>query len=98
MSAIQRREAINRAVERNAWNDLTPSQFALDVYEQWVDGYLDAEDAMALLLGHHQELERAALTSDHAAAQNKLGITDSGRLRQAEADITTLRMAQMEAS
>ncbi|UUZ46649.1 hypothetical protein LP420_22355 [Massilia sp. B-10] len=65
------------------------------VYEKWIAG-MDEIDATNLLKVHHQQLEaEQAPTSDRKAVENLLGVTDSKRIRIAEADITTLRMAAL---
>ena len=57
---------------------------------------MDVNEAIVLLKDHHKGLESEhAATSDLKAPKNLLGVTDSRRMRIAEADITTLRMAAL---
>lgn len=65
----------------------------MSVYEKWIAG-MDENEAIVLLKNHHTKLEdEQAAMSDGKANENLLGVTDSLRMRVAEADITTLRMA-----
>src|SRR5471032_1382778 len=88
-----RRTAIEQAIANSALSGLAPGGFALSLYEQWIAGHWNVDEGVALLKQHHQELEANAESSDGQASPNLIGITDSGRMKQAEADITTLRMA-----
>ncbi len=93
--AALRRKAIEQAKANNALSGFEPSAFGLSIFDQWIVGHWTADEAVSLVIQHHQELEKSAAASDNAASPNKLGITDSARLKQAEADITTLRMAEL---
>lgn len=93
----RRREAIERAKTNSALDGFEPSAFGLSVFEQWISGHWTTDEAVTLLIQHHQGLEKNAARTDNTASPNKLGITDHERLHQAEADITTLRMADMDA-
>lgn len=97
-SAIERRrDAISQAKANSALSGFEPSAFGLSVFEQWIAEHWTADEAVALLVAHHQDLEKSVASSDHAASANQLGITDRARMKQAEADITTLRIAEMDA-
>lgn len=92
---IDRRAAVESATASSALSGFFPSLYGLSVYEKWIAG-MDDVDAIALLKAHHRTLEiEQAATSDGKAQENLLGVTDSRRMRIAEADITTLRMAAM---
>ena|ERR1700693_4113857 len=93
---VARRAAINQAKTNSALSGLAPSEFALSLFEQWIAGHWNVDEGVALLKQHHQELEAKAAASDGQASPNLIGITDSVRMRQAEVDITTLRMACLE--
>jgi hypothetical protein len=68
----------------------------MSVHEMWVAG-MDEIDAINLLTVHHEVLEvEQAATSDGKAGENLFGVTNSNRMRIAEADITTLRMAVLK--
>ncbi len=90
-----RRAAVKSATTSSALSGFFPSLYALSVYEKWIAG-MDENDAIVLLKVHHKKLEdEQAATSDGKAYENLLGVTDSRRMRIAEADITTLRMAAL---
>jgi hypothetical protein len=90
-----RRVAVKSATASSALSGFFPSQYCMSVYEEWIAG-MDEDEAIALLRVHHQKLEDdQAATSDGKAHGNLLGVTDSRRMRIAEADITTLRMAAL---
>lgn len=92
-----RRIAIENATANSALSGFIPTSFAASVFEQWISG-LDGNDAVLLLITHHKMLEAAhRTTSDGSADENLLGLTDSAGMRLAEADITTLRMAELMA-
>lgn len=93
--AALRRKAIEQAKANNALSGYAPSAFGQSIFEQWIAGHWSTDEAVALLIRHHQESEKSAAASDNGATPNKLGITDSVRMKQAEADITTLRMAEL---
>lgn len=90
-----RRAAIKSATASSALSGFFPSLYGLSVYEKWIAG-MDENEAIVLLKVHHKKLEdEQASTSDGKAHGNLLGVTDSRRMRIAEADITTLRMAAL---
>jgi hypothetical protein len=93
---VTRRTAIDQAIASSGFSCFEPTEFGLSVYEKWIIGQLSVNDAVALLIQYHKELEIQAESSDHQAAPNKLTITDSIRLKQAESDIVTLRMACLD--
>lgn len=90
-----RQAALDRAKANSFLSGLEPSAFGVSVFAQWIAGHWDADEAVALLIRHHKDLDAKAASSDHLASPNLLGITDSDRMKQAEADIATLRMADM---
>ncbi|MDO9421068.1 MAG: antitoxin VbhA family protein [Herminiimonas sp.] len=90
-----RKTAIESAINNNAISGLTPSPFAISIFEQWILGHWTTNEAVELLRQYHIELELTSAQSDLQASPNMLGITDTTRMRQAEADLTTLRMADM---
>lgn len=53
---------------------------------------------IALLIQHPREIEAKPAHSDLLTPPNNLGIFDSNRTKQAESDITTLRMVEMDAA
>lgn len=88
-----RRAAVKSATASSALSGFSPSPYGMSVYEQWIAG-MDENEAIVLLKVHHKNLEvEHAATSDGKARENLLGVTDSRRMRIAEADITTLRIA-----
>ena len=90
-----RRAAVKSAVAISALSGFVPSPYGMSVYEKWIGG-IDIDDAIVLLKDHHKKLEdEQATTSDGRARRNLLGVTDSQRMRNAEADITTLRAAAL---
>ena len=90
-----RRAAVKNATASIALSGLVPSLYGVSVYEKWIDG-MDEKEAIVLLKDHHKTLEdEHVATSDGKAPRNLLGVTDSRRMRVAEADITTLRMAAL---
>jgi hypothetical protein len=91
----RRRAAIKNAMASSALSGFVPSAHGLLMYEKWIEG-LDGNSIVAILKEHHRNMESApGVVSDGKAKQNLLGLTDSGRLRNAEADITTFRMAEL---
>jgi hypothetical protein len=92
-SETARRAAVEKAKSNSALSGFAPSEFALITFDQWIAGHWTTSEAVALLVKHHKELEIQASTGDQQASPNKLGITDTVRLQQAEADIVILRMA-----
>lgn len=87
--------AVDQAKGSSALSGFVPTEFGLSVYEQWIAGRWNVDEAVELLIQHHKELEAKADSTDQLASLNLLGITDSVRMKQAEADITILRMAEM---
>lgn len=91
-----RQNAIKKANESSFLSGFEPSEFGMSVYEKWIAGELDVSSSIVLLIEYHKSLEIApGSSSDQKALPNKLGITDLARLKVAEADITTLRMAEL---
>lgn len=88
-----RATAVERAKVNSALSGYTPTEYGLSVFEQWIAGHWSVDEAIALLVQHHKEIDASASTSDEQASVNKLSITDSLRLKVAVADITILRMA-----
>lgn len=95
LSGERRRAAIKNAMASSALSGFVPSTHGLLMYEKWIEG-LDGNTVVASLKEHHRNMEiLPGAVSDGKAKNNLLGLTDSGRLRNAEADITTLRMAEL---
>lgn len=95
LSDERRRAAIKSAMASSALSGFVPSPQGLLMYEKWIEG-LDGNSIVAILKEYHRNMERApGAVSDGKAKQNLLGLTDSARLRNAEADITTIRMAEL---
>lgn len=94
-SQTERQTAIDQAKAISDLSGFAPGPFALAIYGQWIAGHWSEDEAIALLVQHHKDLEASAGSSDQLAQPNNLGITDRIRMKQAEADITTLRMASM---
>jgi hypothetical protein len=90
----ERREAIKQAIASNALEGFSPSAYAHSIYEQWVQGGLTTDAAVNLVKQYHRE--NPCSDSDNSAQENMWNITDSRQLRVAEADITTLRIADLE--
>jgi hypothetical protein len=90
-----RRAAVEQAKANSSLSGFIPSEFALSLYEQWIAGSWNVDEGVVLFKQYHQELEAKADLSDGRAPPNLLGITDSARMKQAEADIMTLRMAEL---
>lgn len=94
-----RQEAIKRAKESSILNGFEPSDFGMSVYEKWIAGELDVSSSIVLLIEHHKGLEMAlGSTSDRKASPKKISVTDRARMKVAEADITTLRIAELFAA
>lgn len=90
-----RRAAVESATANSALSGFFPSLYGMWVYEKWIPG-MNEIDAIVLLKVHHKKLEdEQAATSDGKAHGNLLGVTDSRRMRIAEADIKTLRIAAL---
>ncbi len=94
-SQTARQAALDRAKANSFFSGFEPSPYGLSVFAQWIAGHWNADEAVALLIQHHKDLDAKAASSDQLAPPNLLGITDSDRMKQAEADIATLRMADM---
>lgn len=87
--------AIKNALASSALSGFVPSVYGLLMYEKWIEG-LDGNAVVSSLKEHHRKMEiEPDAVSDGKAKKNFLGITDSGRLRNAEADITTFRMSEL---
>lgn len=94
-SIERRRAAIKDAIASGALSGFVPSTHGLLMYEKWVNG-LDGNTVVASLKEHYRKMEMApGAVSDGKAEMNLLGLTDSGRLRNAETDITTFRIAEL---
>lgn len=93
-STALRRRAIEQALANNALSGFEPSDFGRSIFEQWIAGHWTADEAVALVIQHYKQDFWA--DSDDSAPENNMGLTDSRQLRLAEADITTLRMAELE--
>ena len=93
-AADARRRAIDQAVANNGLSGLQPSEFGRSVFEQWIDSHWTTDEAVALVIQHYRD--NPVKDSDNAARENRMGLTDSQQLRLAEADITTLRIADLD--
>ena len=91
----RRREAIDSARANNALSGFEPSDFGRSVFERWIGGECTAQQAVDVVKGHYRASALADEDSDMHAKQNLLGLTDSRQLRLFEADVTTIRMAEM---
>lgn len=92
----QRREAIEGAVASNGLSGFVPSAFGREVFEKWISGEHSTDQAVEAIKAHYRKANAdPALDSDFEARANLLQITDSGLLRQFEADVTTIRMAEL---
>ena len=91
----RRREAIDSARANNALSGFEPSDFGRSVFERWIGGELTAQQAVDAVKGHYRANALANEDSDMHAKQNLLGLTDSRQLRLFEADVTTIRMAEL---
>lgn len=90
------KKAIDSAIANNRLSGFTPTEFGLAVFELWIARQITVTGAIHLLKQHHATLEKiAAANSDNKAAENLLKITDSKRLKDYEADVTTMRMAEL---
>lgn len=90
----ERREAIRQGVANNQLSGYEPTAFGYSVYARWIAGECTSAEAVEAIKTHY----RAAVASqpgDGAARSNLLGITDSAMLHSFEADVTTLRMAEL---
>lgn len=90
----KRRQAIEQAIANNALSGFEPTDYGHSIFEQWIDGHWTIDEAVALVMQHYRDNPRP--DSDNAAGENRMGLTDSRQLHMAEADITTLRLAQLE--
>jgi hypothetical protein len=90
------RKAVDSAIANNRLDGFTPTDFGLAVFELWVARKVTGMAVTEVLQQHHASLEKIlAANSDHNAPENLLKITDSKRLKDYEADITTMRMAEL---
>lgn len=90
-----RRQAIEQAKANNALSDRVPSGFGLSVFEGWIRSELTTQQAVDTIKAHYRTNPLAEDQSDLHAPQNLLGITDSRQLHCFEADVTTLRLAEL---
>lgn len=95
MDITGRQNAHSQALASNALSDRFPSEFGRSVHAQWASGLLSSDEAVALLIEHYRDNPIPDDESDFAAGDNRMGLTDSRQLRLAEADITTVRLADM---
>ena len=91
----RRRKAIDSAKASNALSGLEPSDFGLSVFERWISCECTAQQAVDAVKGRYRANTLADEDSDMHAKQNLLGLTDSRQLRLFEADVTTIRMAEL---
>ena len=91
----RRREAIDSAKANNAMSGFEPSDFGFSVFDRWISGECTAQQAVDAVKGHYRASALANEDSDMHANQNLLDITDSRQLRLFEADVTTIRMAEL---
>lgn len=93
---VRYRKAVDSAIANNRLDGFTPTDFGLAVFELWATRKITAMGVTEVLKQHHAALEKMlAVSSDHNAPENLLKITDSKRLKDYEADITTMRMAEL---
>ena len=90
-----RRRAIDQAKANNALSDRIPSAFGLFVFEGWIRGQLTTQQAADTIKAHYRATPVTDEQSDLHAPQNLLEITDSRQLHLFEADVTTLRLAEL---
>jgi hypothetical protein len=95
MGITSHQDALSQALSSNALSDRFPSDFGRSVHAQWANGLLTADDAVTLLIQHYRDNSIPDDESDFAAGGNRMELTDSRQLRLAEADITTIRLAEM---
>lgn len=99
VAAIQalRSDAIESAKANNALSGFYPSEFGEEIFEKWIrTPTCSTDDLVNEIIAHYKQNALCGDESDMLAQENKLGVTDSRQLRQIEADITTLRMAELE--
>lgn len=89
-----RKEAIRQGVANNRLSGFEPTPFGHSVYARWIAGECTSAEAVEAIKAHYRA-EVATQPSDGAAKSNLLGITDSAMLRSFEADVTTMRMAEL---
>ncbi|TCJ14924.1 hypothetical protein EZJ19_08540 [Parasulfuritortus cantonensis] len=95
LSAVDARlRAVDQAIANNGLSGFQPSEFGRNVFEQWIGGHWTTDEAVALVIQHYRD--NPIQDSDNAARENRMGLTDSQQLRLAEADITALRMADLD--
>ena len=90
----ERREAIRQGVANNRLSGFEPTPFGHSVYARWIAGECTSAEAVETIKAHYRA-EAAKQPGDGAARSNLLGITDSAMLRSFEADVTTMRMAEL---
>lgn len=92
-----RKAAVESAIANNGLSGFTSSAFARGVFTVWIHGDLNTDAAVQRVVDHYKALATIlAPASDGKAWSNKLGLSDSGMLKSFEADVTTLRMAELE--
>jgi hypothetical protein len=74
-----------------------PTEYGRSIHGAWARGGLTMATAIALLTAWHKA-RPAPEKNDGLAIPNLLGITDSMRWRDAETDLTTLRLMQLQPS
>lgn len=95
MKTAKKENAVRQAIANSGLSGFVPTKFGMFMYAKWVSNECTANEAIALIIKYHKSLENTEPLSDGLASPNKLGITDKNRLKSAEADITTLRMAEL---
>ena len=91
----RRRDAIGSAKANNAISGFEPSEFGLSAFEHWISGDYTVQQAVDSIKGHYRANALVDEHSDMHAKENLLGLTDSRQLRLFEADVTTMRMAEL---
>jgi hypothetical protein len=91
--AVYRSAAIDQAIASSRLSGLELSLVARKVYAAWVADHCSTDEAVTLLIQHYRE--HPVAQSDGQAQPNKLALTDRRQLKEAEADIATLRMADL---
>ncbi len=90
----ERREAIRQGLVNNRLSGYVPSDFGRAVFEIWIAGGYSADEAVTSIKAHYRA-EAVGELGDGAARSNSRGITDSAMQRSFEADVTTIRMAEL---
>jgi hypothetical protein len=92
-----RQRAIAWAIANNGLSGFQPSAFGRGVLSVWESGALSTEAGVARVIDHYKALATLmAVSSDGRARANALGVSDSAMLNQLEADVTTLRLAELQ--